>query len=246
MRRLLLAPLCLLAACASRAPGVRPSEPPRAPLWVAEPVPLPELAPPPGPVLPPEPPMAVAGVWRAPSEAARVLAAAIVERAVQLVGTRRLGKVARHVPDDCSGLVRLAYLRGGIDLVSHGFLAGENAVSAIYRRAEARGAVHQDNPRPGDLVFFRETYDRNRDGRRNDGLTHVAVVERVEADGVLTFIHRGMKGIARSRMNLAFPATHRAGTTGAVLNDYLRPAARGQRAWLTGELFAGFASPEAL
>ena len=215
----------------------------------------------------PAPPL-VEGVdlaWSAPEEAARAIsgsahlrssslglfsapsrvAASIVERAVQLVGTRRLGRVDRHVPDDCSGFVRLAYLRGGIDLVSHGFLAGENAVTAIYRRAQTRGAFHQ-HPRPGDLVFFRETYDRNRDGRRNDGLTHVAVVERVEPDGTLTFIHRGMKGIARSRMNLFFPRTHRVGQGGPVLNDFLRPASRGQRAWLTGELFAGFASPGSL
>ncbi|MET0404771.1 MAG: CHAP domain-containing protein [Cystobacter sp.] len=176
----------------------------------------------------------------------QALAASIVERAVQLVGTPRLGKVARHVPDDCSGLVRLAYLKAGIDLVSGGFLAGENAVSAIYRRAQGRGALHETLPQPGDLVFFRETYDRNRDGRRNDGLTHVAVVERVEPDGTLTFIHRGLKGIARSHMNLAFPHTHRAGQAGSILNDILRPASRGQRAWLTGELFVGFASPGAL
>ena len=66
------------------------------------------------------------------------------------------------------------------------------------------------------------------------------------ADGTLTFIHRGLKGIARSHMNLGAPRTHRVGQDGPVINDYLRPAARGQRAWLTGELFAGFASPGAL
>jgi cell wall-associated NlpC family hydrolase len=169
-------------------------------------------------------------------------AALIVERAVQLVGVKRLGSVARGVADDCSGFVRLAYQRAGIDLVSHGFLGGENAVSAIYRRARSQGALRH-RPRPGDLVFFRETYDRNRDGLRNDGMTHIGVVESVEPEGTVTFIHRGSKGIARSRMNLFFPRTHRIGQDGPVLNDYLRAASRGQRAWLAGELFAGFASP---
>ncbi len=101
-------------------------------------------------------------------------------------------------------------------------------------------------PRPGDLFFFEETYDRNRDGRRNDGLTHIGVVERVEPDGVVTFIHRGGKGIARARLFLPEPETHWRKETREVLNDYLRRPSRTLRAYLTGELFVGFASPEPL
>ncbi|WP_341868193.1 CHAP domain-containing protein [Corallococcus sicarius] len=173
-----------------------------------------------------------------PSKQAR----GIVARAAQLVGARKLD---RSVPNDCSGLVRLAYLQAGIDLVAHGFLAGENAVTGIFRRAQAAGAVHRLKPRPGDLAFFRETYDRNRDGKRNDGMTHVAVVERVDPDGTVTFIHRGGKGVARSHMNLAFPTVHRQ-AKGALLNDYIRPASKGLRAYLAGELFVAFASPGGL
>ncbi|WP_343073236.1 CHAP domain-containing protein [Pyxidicoccus fallax] len=171
------------------------------------------------------------------------LGRAIVKRSIELVGARKL---SRGVPNDCSGFVRLAYLAGGIDLVAHGFLAGENAVSAIFRRAIEVGTVHHQSPRPGDLVFFRETYDRNRDGRRNDGMTHIGVVEGVDADGTVTFIHRGGKGVARSRLNLSAPTKHQASQGGAVLNDYIRPAAKGSRAYLAGELFAAFASPEGL
>lgn len=259
MRCVLLVLVCLLAACAGTAPAHRPAAPPSP--GVSE---VPPLA---GAVesgagsveevaralgTPVEAARLVSGATRlrssrlgfagAPSRAA----ALIVERAVQLVGVKQLGRVDRGVPDDCSGFVRLAYLKAGIDLVNHGFLEGENAVSAIHRRARDRGALHHRRPRPGDLVFFQETYDRNRDGKRNDGMTHIAVVETVELDGTVTFIHRGAKGIARSRMNLLFPRTHRVGQGGPVLNDFLRAAARGQRAWLSGELFAGFASPMAL
>jgi hypothetical protein len=174
------------------------------------------------------------------------LARSIVERSAQLVGERNLNRVSRGVPNDCSGFVRLAYLAAGIDLVAHGFLAGENAVSAIFRRALDVGNVHHTAPRPGDLVFFRETYDRNRDGRRNDGMTHIGVVESVDADGTVTFIHRGGKGVARGRLNLSAPAKHQLGNGGPVLNDYIRPATKSTRAYLAGELFAAFASPEGL
>jgi hypothetical protein len=252
MRRLLLAPVCLLVACAGTAPARRPA----AVAAPVEAVPVATQAPRVDVVAEATALATVLEATRlasssrsphlgfaaAPSRAA----ALIVERAVQLVGVKQLGRVDRGVPDDCSGFVRLAYQKAGIDLVNHGFLAGENAVTAIYRRAESRGALHQRRPRPGDLVFFRETYDRNRDGQRNDGLTHIGVVESVELDGTVTFIHRGSKGIARSRFNLLFPRTHRIGEGGPVLNDFLRAASRGQRAYLTGELFVGFASPASL
>ena len=251
MRCVLLVPVCLLVACAGSAPARRPATPaPSSGLVESGAASTEEVARALNTTLEVARLVARASSLRAsrlgfagtPSGAA----ALIVERAVQLVGVKQLGRVDRSVPDDCSGFVRLAYLKGGIDLVNHGFINGENAVTAIYRRAQDRGAIHQRRPRPGDLVFFQETYDRNRDGKRNDGMTHIAVVETVELDGTVTFIHRGSKGIARSRMNLLFPRTHRAGQSGPVLNDFLRAADKGQRAWLTGELFVGFASPVAL
>jgi hypothetical protein len=173
--------------------------------------------------------------------------ARIADRAAGLVGVSSLRTVSHSVPDDCTGLVRLAYTSAGIDLMAPvPGRRGENGVTHIYRAVRRKGALHRAKPRPGDLVFFRETYDRDRDGRRDDGLTHVGVVEHVSDGGLVTFIHRGGKGIARSRMHLRFPATHRARTGRVVLNDYLRRASGGHRAYVTGELFAGFASPDAL
>jgi hypothetical protein len=151
--------------------------------------------------------------------------------------------VDRSVPDDCTGVVRHAYESVGIELMAGIGRAGNNGVTHIYQRARSLGAVHKGRPQPGDLVFFRETYDRDRDGRRDDGLTHVGIVERVEPDGSITFVHRGGKGVARARMDLRQPRVHRAQGNRAVVNDYLRRASRGSRAYLTAELFAGFASP---
>jgi hypothetical protein len=171
----------------------------------------------------------------------------IVDKATGLVGVSSLRTVSDTVPDDCTGLARLAYTHAGIDLMAPvPGRPGENGVTHIARAARRRGALHRAKPRPGDLVFFRETYDRDRDGRRDDGLTHIGVVEHVSPGGLVTFIHRGSKGIARARMHLRWPATHRARTGRKVLNDYLRRAFGGHRAYVTGELFVGFASPEAL
>jgi hypothetical protein len=122
---------------------------------------------------------------------------------------------------------------------------GENAVAAMHREAARRGALGAAPLAPGDLVFFRETYDRNRDGKRNDGLTHVGIVEQVGADGTVVFIHRGMKGVSRSRFNLRRPGQHLS-ASGRVLNAWLRPASRSLRAYFAGELYEGHASAEAL
>ena len=161
----------------------------------------------------------------------------VAQRASGLVGA----SLANHrVPDDCSGLVRLAYQAVGVELLSHGTRPGENAASAMYRRAQKAGALHRKRPQPGDIVFFRETYDRNRDGLRNDGVTHVGVIESVTREGTVVFVHRGGQGVARARMNLRHPK--RGATGGHVFNDYLRRAEDGQGARLTGELFVGYAS----
>jgi cell wall-associated NlpC family hydrolase len=162
-------------------------------------------------------------------------------RASQWVGLPSLKRVSHAVNDDCSGLVNLAYRKRDLNLLPERTLPGEGGVSAIYRKALSLDALHGE-PRPGDLVFFRETYDRNRDGRRNDGLTHIGVVERVAPDGTVTFVHRAGGGVKRSKLNLHQPSLRR-DAKGRVLNDYLRRTERrATHPRLAGELFAGFAT----
>lgn len=163
-----------------------------------------------------------------------------VSRAALWVGLPSLARVSREVNDDCSGLMHLAYWRPGLSLMPEDVRPGENGVAAIYRKAQELGAV-RERPRRGDLVFFRETYDRNRDGRRNDGLTHIGVVERVSEDGQVTFVHRAGGGVKRSRLHLSQRAVRRDGQ-GRVLNDWLRRADRKHPGQLAGELVAGFAT----
>lgn len=169
----------------------------------------------------------------------------VVKRAVRLVGLAKLSAVTSKVPDDCSGVVRFPYMREGVNLLEGQYPPDMNAVTAIYLRAKALNALTSDLPKPGDLAFFKETYDRNRDGKRNDGLTHVAVVERVDEDGTVTLIHHGRKGVARTHMNLALADVHRDATK-RLLNDILVPAKKGTKQYLTSELFVSFAKADAL
>jgi hypothetical protein len=94
-------------------------------------------------------------------------------------------------------------------------------------------------PSPGDLVFWHDTYDRNRNGKTDDRLTHVGVVEYV-VDGTVVFMHRGAKAVARGAMTVARPAERSA--AGVVLNSPLRqkhPRLAGVPV-LAGALFAAY------
>lgn len=165
----------------------------------------------------------------------------IVRRADSYVGLASLAGVSRGVPDDCTGLARLAY--AGADLLGHEARLGDDGVTAMYRHARALGALHRTPPRPGDLVFFRDTTSR---GAPDDGaLTHVGVVVSVDENGTIAFVHRTNEGVRKARMTLREPHRH-AGPNGAVLNDYLRRRSAERGARLTGELFAGFASADRL
>ncbi|HYX92037.1 MAG TPA: CHAP domain-containing protein [Myxococcaceae bacterium] len=161
----------------------------------------------------------------------------------RLMGKRQIRVDGRRYRDDCSGLVVGAMRQVGLDVLSGG-RRGENAVTTIFRYARRHGRIFKTGPPlPGDLVFFRETYDVNRDGRANDGLTHIGIVEDVEQDGTVLFIHRVKRGVVRYRMNLSKPNVRKDPETGRVLNDYLRyTGLPGRDERLTGQLFAGYAT----
>lgn len=196
-------------------PFIRPAAP-------SEPLPLEEPAP---------LPLAVAPLARDTA----------VKTARGLLGESRIVVGPRRYHDDCTGLVRAAYGELGVDLMSEA-ARGDTGVMAIYRFASRYGRIYDaGRPIPGDLVFFRETYDRNRDGRDNDGLTHVGLVDDVETDGTVVIIHRVARGVVRYRMNLGHPDVALS-TGGHRWNDWLRSPAPGAKPRLTGQLFAGYAT----
>ena len=164
--------------------------------------------------------------------------------AATLVGAKTIESNGRRIAYDCAGVTRAVFLKHGIDLYD-----GEasdpdaNGVRIIHSHIEEQGTFHQGPiAHPGDLVFFNNTWDYNGDGKINDPLTHVGIVERQESDGTVVFISRVASAVERYRMNLGLPHIHKT-AEGRVLNDYIRrkgvgdPAGAGQ---LTGELFAIF------
>lgn len=164
-------------------------------------------------------------------------ASAVVATARALVGKGTLAVGGKQYRFDCSGLVEAALAGGGCPF------AGSSAM--LWDEALARGVTHRRPlPTPGDIAFFDDTYDRDGDGRLDDALSHVAVVEAVAGDGTITLIHASNTGVVRFSMNLRRPADGDDGK-GRVLNDPLRARTGRDPAgtrYLAGELWRGFAS----
>jgi hypothetical protein len=159
----------------------------------------------------------------------------VARAAASFVGKTRLVVDGKRYRWDCSGFVEAAYAKAGLDY--------EGSSADLYATARAGGLLAKGKtPRAGDVAFFDDTYDRNKNGRRDDPLSHVAIVESIDAAGTITLVHHGSKGIVRIHMNLRRPHD-RTDESGAVINDYLRAAKdRDRGPVLTGELFRAFGS----
>lgn len=176
----------------------------------------------------------------------------LAQRARTILSRREPGRFragGRAFRRDCSGFVLALYASEGFDLqatvrAANGRGRGRDSVAGIYRAVRRMGLVHRNKvPAVGDLVFFDHTFDRNRDGKVNDPLTHIGIVERIDADGTVTVIHHVQRGVLRYRMNRFRPDLRRDPATNRVLNHYLRvgPAQSSARR-LTGQLFHAFAT----
>jgi hypothetical protein len=170
--------------------------------------------------------------------------AELAQAAVKFLGRSRVEVDGQRFTYDCSGLTRGVYFSAGIDLYDGGKVSDQaNGVRLIYRYIKHHGRLHHGpTVHPGDVVFFHNTWDFNSDGRLNDLLTHVGVVEHVEQDGTVVFVSRVSGGIERYRMNLRYPHVHQT-RDGVILNDFMRrKTSRDSEStrYLTGQLFASF------
>lgn len=143
------------------------------------------------------------------------------------------GTGAKPKRQDCSGFVTAAYERAGFALeVSPESQKGTTSMAEmLYRTAKANGRTHAELPKPGDLVFYRDTFGKI-DGR----ITHVALVESVAKDGTVTVIHNIGGRYRRSPMNLQEPHE-------PLKNGYFRKKQTANEPVLAGELFVAYARP---
>jgi hypothetical protein len=168
----------------------------------------------------------------------------VVAEAVRHVGATAVRVRGQSFRYDCSGFVRGMFATLGLDVMSLGNeFPGANGVRLIYEYMGRNGVNHRRaRPDPGDVIYWDDTVDKNKDGRVNDPLTHIGIVVSVDDDGTVHFVHRNNSGIVREVMNLRRPSDER-DEGGKRLNDWLRAKKRREPPGvkhLAGELFAGY------
>jgi hypothetical protein len=159
---------------------------------------------------------------------AAAAAAALGERPVVVGGTR--------YRFDCSGVAAGIYARAGVPLAADGQAPDTRTLFALVQK---NGSLRRHDPLPGDLVFFDDTWDENGNGRIDDPLSHVGVVERVEDDGTVVFVQHAGGRVVRARVNPEHPH-ERVDEQGRTQNHWLRSAVGARPAKTTGELFVAF------
>jgi cell wall-associated NlpC family hydrolase len=240
----------LAAACATTAEIQRPLETSSGePSYTGEAVAPPSAASPPGASV--DPPAAPADERTPPSRPSVTyddrLGARLVRRATSALGHRKAFTVgAERLPGDCSGYVSWVYETEGIPLRQLMMRAApdeSSGVAASYAVARSFGVVFGGGgewPRPGDMVFFRDTYDRNHNGRFDDPFTHMGIVESVDEGGTVAFLHRGSRGVARGYLTFS-RASERRDESGRELNSILRKGRTpSDGSTLAGRLFMGY------
>lgn len=165
------------------------------------------------------------------------------EAAQKMIGFkgRNIFRNGKKYPNDCSGMVRSIYDAVGIDVFEKAYSAppGSNGVAIIYHAYKNRSWNDVNRkPRTGDLILFNNTYDKNRNRKWDDRLTHVAIVTGIEENGTIVMIHHVNSGIRRYRMS--FEKRNVSIQNGVRYNNALRVRPRkdpNRAKYLTSNLF---------
>ena len=132
--------------------------------------------------------------------------------------------------------VKAVYMLNGVDLNATG-----NTIAELYQFAFAKKLVYQGTrPAIGDLVFFHNTVDRNRDGLWNDWHSMIGIVEAIDKDETISVLVFMTDKVERIYLNLKYPELYK-GKKGQILNSQLR-SNEGAQKGTAAKLFAGFAN----
>lgn len=126
----------------------------------------------------------------------------LVEAAYWAQGRGNLSNNGKDFVLDCSGVVSALYWYAGIDLQSCYPAYTGNGVTRIYRWLEEEQLLYRpDEPQPGDIIFWDNSYDKNGNGVADDVLTHIGMVVTVDENGLVTYVHHDyISGVIFARM----------------------------------------------
>lgn len=175
----------------------------------------------------------------------------LVNGALALLGQKPNAEVTvngRTFILDCIGTVSAAYWSSSFDIQKDFAKYPGNGVNRLYLSARDWAALHElREPKPGDIIFWANTYDRNGNGNlTDDGLTHAGIVVEVEGDGTVHYLHESYsRGVVIAYFNLLHPDEPKL-PEGKVWNSPMYLGSNYGKAtnpphWLSGDLWSAFA-----
>ena len=164
----------------------------------------------------------------------------VLDQAMDLMGESKVVVGRTPFRSDCSGFVTACYSKVDLLLVDP-TVSAKSGTELIYKTLKKRGrivGVHR--AKAGDLAFFHNTWDKNGNRLRDDRFTHIGLVEKVEKDGRVQFVHFASGKVKRGYIAPSSPAQARSREDGRILNSHLR---RGGGKTLAGQLLFRFGRP---
>jgi hypothetical protein len=148
---------------------------------------------------------------------------------------------------DCIGTVSALFYGMNIDVQADFPRYSGNGVRRLYMSLAALHALHGDlYPRPGDIIFWNNTWDANGNGDlTDDPMTHAAVVLSVDDDGTIHYVHEHVtKGVVVEVMNLVHPRDYY-DPQGRIINNAIALNSGISRKnnpphWTSGDLWDSF------
>lgn len=147
----------------------------------------------------------------------------------------------KKLGNDCSGFVSLVNedsksLYFDENIVNNFYDKNGRKSQAIFNLYKSQNKISYTDPKPGDLVFFNNTTSRTNKSK-NKAITHLGIIDKVESNGTITFIHNINGKNIKSVMNLKHKNTHK--LNGKKINAYIILKCQ-TPACLISNKFAGF------
>ena len=171
----------------------------------------------------------------------------LIEGAEKYKEAKNLTVKGRNFNMDCSGVVAALYYYAEIDLQKYFPDYIGTGTERIYKTLKDRKLLKKTwLPEPGDIIFWDNTFDRNRNGKDDDNLTHMGMVVSCDKQGNITYIHYNYsRGIVYEYMNIRYKNYESQVVKGEniIMNSPMRIKGgnRGSKNWLAGQLVNCFA-----
>ena len=160
----------------------------------------------------------------------------LLENARWVQNCKTLSVNGRRYNMDCSGVICAIYARAGIDLTKEYSRYTGGGVQRIHKYLSSKGLIYQtEKPVPGDLIFWDDTWDANKNRKDDDELTHIGmVVSCDDRTGNIVYVHYNSyyNKITMEKMNLLRPNDSRCNS---VMRARGLPKVNGYK-YLSGQL----------